>query len=742
GTIPGEGVAALVLKRLDQAISDKDRIYAVIKGTGNASANGGTDAYKRSLTQALEDAKLSCPDISYIETHGSGDPFEDNIETQALHELFQGNTKIPAIGSVKPIIGSTGASAGLASVIKTGLCLFQEIIPPLINYTEPSNPEWNKELFHIPVFSQFWFRNRKNGPRRACAASITKDGNCSHIILEGFEYLKQESTPEKVVKEKKQPLGVHPVGLFVVEGNSKDILLQKLEDLIQHVEKYNHMGTAALNWYRSDNGINHKNKYAVSIIAENQEQIKTRIKDAVKAILSDTPKKMIGSGAVSYFPEPIGTAGEIAFVFPGSGNHYTGMGKNIGVRWPEILREMDKKNPCLQDHFLPEFYLPRRVSWSQGWEQDAHEKLTSLPVNMLSGQVSHSSMITRLIKSFAIKPDAVIGYSLGESTGLFATGAWSDTEEMLKRMQNTEIFSTELAGKFNAVRKAWKISESEDINWCTAVIKRPKDAVNKVVKQWPYVRLLIVNSSDECVIGGLKEPVEEVIKTLNCEAVFLQGVLPVHCDAAIPIAEEYKAMHSFPVNRPENIRYYSCATGKAYELNTENAADSILKQATRYFDFTTVIEQAYKDGVRIFIEMGPQASCKRMIDRILSGRQHSAVSTCIRGQDDYQTILKCLGTLIAERVPVDLENLYGNDLLEQANKNIIDKTQGRKKISVQIGGKPVISEQLPINNDQVNNDQVSSYQKQQQNNSKTTDSAKSEKDIGNMQTETSIYRQD
>ncbi len=95
-------------------------------------------------------------------------------------------------------------------------------------------------------------------------------------------------------------------------------------------------------------------------------------------------------------------------------------------------------------------------------------------------------------------------------------------------------------------------------------------------------------------------------------------------------------------------------------LTTENAADSILDQALHGFDFTATVHQAYRDGVRIYLEMGPYSSCTRMIDSILKDKPHLALSACIRGEDDYTTIVKVLAALIAERVPVDLEKLYGH----------------------------------------------------------------------------------
>jgi 3-hydroxymyristoyl/3-hydroxydecanoyl-(acyl carrier protein) dehydratase len=107
------------------------------------------------------------------------------------------------------------------------------------------------------------------------------------------------------------------------------------------------------------------------------------------------------------------------------------------------------------------------------------------------------------------------------------------------------------------------------------------------------------------------------------------------------------------------MRFYSGAWGKSYEVSKESAADSITAQATRPLDFPALVRQAYEDGARLFIELGPQASATRMIDKILGPLPHTARSACMRGCDEVSTVLRLLAQLIAERIPVDLEALYG-----------------------------------------------------------------------------------
>ena len=715
GTLPGEGAAALVIKRLDRAIADGDRVYAVIKGIGSASGGGvdanlpSKEAYVRSLKRCCREAGIAPSKISFMETHGSGDPAEDNLESIALHE-FMGNEDAPcAIGSTKANIGHAGAAAALASVVKTTLSLYHEIIPPLTNFTMPEDSHWHQNKFHFPAYPQFWFRDRKDGVRKAMVGSMTTDGNCMHIILAGFDYESENIVENDVIQnvrlERKKPLGFQPLGVFAVEGKNRKSLLSGLDSLNHHIERNltAHSGdgcnvrgaaveAAARAWYLK-NGVNPKHPHALSIVADDLFQLRDRIAEAREAVLSDSPRKMTGRSGINYAPNPLGHAGELAFVFPGSGNHYLSMGRDIGVHWPEILHSMDARTLKLKTQLLPECYVPWRVSWGPGWQKSAYEKIVSDPLIMIFGQVVHGSVVAELMAHFSILPSAVIGYSLGESAGYFAMGAWPERGEMLQRMRKTDLFSTELAGPCNAARRAWNVAPDEDVDWCVAVVNRAAHSVRRIAGQYATTRLLIINTPDECVIGGRRQDVRAVIKELKCKAIYLDGVVTVHCDALRPVMNDYRDLHVFPTQQPEGLRFYSCALGRSFRLTAKKAADSILNQALNGFDFTATVHQAYRDGVRVFLEMGPYSSCTRMIDSILQDKPHLALSACIRGEDDYTTILKVLAALITERVPVDLEKLYGPKSYPPAMIEPPDKAF-QNRITVIVGGK-TLSPALP-----------------------------------------------
>ena len=201
------------------------------------------------------------------------------------------------------------------------------------------------------------------------------------------------------------------------------------------------------------------------------------------------------------------------------------------------------------------------------------------------------------------------------------------------------------------------------MDWVLGVIDRPADSVSKALKGMERAALLIVNAPLECVVGGYRKAVDSLVDGLGCVFLPLQGVSTVHFPAAKLVEKKYRDLHLLPTTPPEGVRFYSGAWGRSYEVTRESAADSITTQAIGSFDFSALVKRAYDDGVRLFLEMGPQASCTRMIGKILGPLPHAAKSACVRGQDEVSTVLRLLAQLVAERVPVDLGVLYGRPSL-------------------------------------------------------------------------------
>ncbi|MGB5985198.1 MAG: hypothetical protein WBG37_07820, partial [Desulfobacterales bacterium] len=205
-----------------------------------------------------------------------------------------------------------------------------------------------------------------------------------------------------------------------------------------------------------------------------------------------------------------------------------------------------------------------------------------------------------------------------------------------------------------------------------------------LLREWPRVALLIVNTPQECVIGGHGPDVRAVIAELNCNALWLPGVVTVHSPLMAPVAQAYRELHLFDTSPRPGVAYYSCAQARAYDVTPESAADSILAQAQAGFDFSALIQRAYRDGMRIFVELGPQASCTRMIGQILEGRPHLALSASAKEQGEYATLLTLLGNLMAEGIAVDLAYLYGGPPVADEGALKVGSSKAAMQISLPI----------------------------------------------------------
>ena len=205
----------------------------------------------------------------------------------------------------------------------------------------------------------------------------------------------------------------------------------------------------------------------------------------------------------------------------------------------------------------------------------------------------------------------------------------------------------------------WDIPPLEPVNWVAGIVPCSPERVRAAIGGKRRVEVLIKNTAAESVIGGTRREVEEVIAAINYAFFELPTVSTVHCSIGRSVEPEYRDLHDVETSEPEGIAFYSGVHARRYAVDRKSAAEAIAAQASGLIDFPALVERAYDDGVRVFVEAGPGGSCSRLISQILGGRPHVACSACRAEGDPLLTMLEVLGRLIAERVPVDLGALYG-----------------------------------------------------------------------------------
>ena len=266
-----------------------------------------------------------------------------------------------------------------------------------------------------------------------------------------------------------------------------------------------------------------------------------------------------------------------------------------------------------------------------------------------------------VLGTLGVRPDAVIGYSLGESSALFATRAWTERDLMHARLDASPLFRTDLAGPCEAARRAWKLPAGEPADWVAGIVAAPAGAVREALADISWAYLLIANTPSESVVGGRRREVARLVERLGGPFLPLPVVSTVHCEIARQVEGAYRALHLLETTPPAGVDVYSAGWGRAYTPTRETAAEAVVAQALETVDFPAVVRRAYDDGVRAFVECGPGASCSRMVRAVLGDLPHLARSACVPGEDALGTVLDLVGRLIADRVPVDLAPLYGRE---------------------------------------------------------------------------------
>jgi acyl transferase domain-containing protein/3-hydroxymyristoyl/3-hydroxydecanoyl-(acyl carrier protein) dehydratase len=609
---PGEGAGAVVLKRLADAQRAGDAVYAVLRGVGFAqggAVEGAVDpeAERRAQDRACREAGIDAAWVGWAK------------EDRAFP---------PALGGVEGRIGHAGAASGLAELIDAALCLRGRVLPA--RRGEPA---------------RHWLRDRADGPRRAGVGCLGLDGNRAHVVLEA-----PEEPPSEAAALRIRPPATE--SLFAVHGRDAAELIEGLDDLrgLALAAPEAPIEEHARRW-RARHVVGAASRLAVVLVAGDPEGVATLAEQARRHCAS-APTRPLPAGAPSprdrifYAPDPLGPKGRVAFVFPGSGNNFPDLGRDLALRWPEVLLRQDAENERLASQYLPWMF------WSAPPTTRPNTR------ERLFGQVALTTLVCDLLGLFGVRPAAALGYSLGESAALFALRAWSDRDGMRRALNESPLFARDLSGPCDAARRAWNLPPEAAIEWSAGVVDRPADEVRRACSETERAYLLIVNAPRECVVGGESRAVAAVVRRLGCGFVSLPDAVTVHCPVVRAVADAYRELHRLPTTPPPGVHFYSAALGRAYDLSEDAAAEAILAQALDTLDFPAVVESAYRDGVRLFVEVGPGSSCTRLIGNILEGRPHRARSACAPPSGEA-SLLRLLALLIAEGVPVNLEPLYG-----------------------------------------------------------------------------------
>ncbi|MEM9508937.1 MAG: type I polyketide synthase, partial [Cyanobacteria bacterium P01_E01_bin.35] len=634
GTIGGSGVGMVVLKRLEDAQSDRDNILAVIKGS--ATNNDGEtkvsytapriDTQAQVIRSAQLVAEIEPDTISYIETHGTGTSLGDPIEVAALNQAFGMGTdkkQYCAIASVKPNIGHLDAAAGIASLIKTVLALQHKQIPPSINCDRP-NPQidWQHSPFYVNRELTNWESN--GNPRRAGVSSFGIGGTNVHVVLEESEvFLKAEGAEEQG--------SIYP-NILVLSAKTKTALDEMAGNLGRYLEdnpdvdlaRVAHtlqVGRRAFNYRRA-------------VVAQTVEEARKSLK------INAADKVFTNKIEPGYKP--------VVFMFSGQGSQYENMGWGLYQNLP-IFREycdhcceiLDKYlDQPLKEIIFP--IAPQPLSPSAPPAPPAPPALQETQYAQLAIFIIEYAL-AQLWMDWGVVPEVLIGHSIGEYVAATISG----------------VFNLEDALKIVATRANLMQQQPSGVMLSVALSARE---VEQYLNE--EVSLAVSNAPSLCAVSGETKAIADLEIVLQDRGIACRRLKTSHgfhsslMDGAIaPLVEAFGKIY---LHTPQ-IPFISNATG-TWITNQQATSPEYwgqhLRQTVR---FAEGIEEIVKEPNRILLEVGAGKTLSTLAQQ--TSKQHVILSSIRHPKDeqeDLSFLLNTCGRLWLAGVKINWDNLYSD----------------------------------------------------------------------------------
>jgi acyl transferase domain-containing protein/NAD(P)-dependent dehydrogenase (short-subunit alcohol dehydrogenase family) len=663
GTILGEGLGVVVLKRLVDAERDGDRIYAVIKAIGSSSDGKGNAIYApnpmgqgKALRQAYQLADVNPDTIELVEAHGTGTRAGDLAELTALTEVYsqesgvkcqasdvgapnaQPLTRAPwcAIGSVKSQIGHTKAAAGAAGLIKAGLSLHHRVLPPTIKVDQPSELAIGGP-FYVNAEKRPWLPKLEH-PRRAAVSSFGFGGSNFHCVLEEYR--------SKKVKVEEWSDGNIQILAFSADTREKlaDRLARWPTNVNWEVLRHEAVGLRA--------DFNPAHRYRLlAVIVRNKTDLARLVANGQammqKQAASGEQPECLNQETESAWSTPDGLVfgsgqakGKLAFVFPGQGSQYVGMFRDLACQFPQMHEALAEANAAWQEKnkSLDDEVFGSKSGYSTG--NHLHSALASLlsdfiyPLSEFSeeakalreealrntevaqpalGAVSLGAV--RILDHFGIRPEAVAGHSYGEFVALHAAGRFDSAT-----LQSLSILRGRLmAGAANG----------DDLGGMIAV-RAPLEVVQEILEEQNLdLTVANKNSPEQFVLSGATAEINRAATVLGRKDIGAK-TLPVsaafHSRFVAGVRQPLHSALEKTVWAHSRIPVFANTTGKEYPDDEHLARRLLADQLAQPVEFVTEIKNMYQAGVRTFLEVGPSNKLTGLISAILKDRDHHAIA--------------------------------------------------------------------------------------------------------------------
>ncbi|UQA61058.1 type I polyketide synthase [Polyangium aurulentum] len=623
GFVRGEGCGLVVLKRLSDAQRDRDPILALIRGSAvnqDGRSTGLTTpnvlAQQAMLQKALENARLSPEDIGYIEAHGTGTSLGDPIEVDALRAVVgkpRADGSACALGALKTNVGHLEAAAGVAGLLKAVLSLQNETIPKNLHF-RALNPRISLEgtPFFVPTENVRWPRGTK--PRRAGVSSFGLSGTNAHMILE-----------EAPAEEAKTPDERESAHLIPLSAKSPEALLALAQAHAERLSALDHDSLADIAYTASVRRMHHDHRLAVV----------GRTREELSALLAAFVRGEMRAGAMRGKTSP--RPPQVAFVFPGQGSQWLGMGRQLAAEEPVFRAALEACDEV----------IGREAGFSVLKELEADEARSRLgDIGVVQPLLFALEVaLAALWGSWGVTPDCVVGHSMGEVAAAHVAGilTLSDAAKVICRRSR---LLRRVSGKGAMALVELTMTEAQES------LSGYEDRLGVAVSNGPR----------STVLSGDPAALEEVISNLEAKGVFCRRV-KVDVASHSPQVDALRAdlVEALAEIRPSagKLPMRSTVTGslvKGPELDGRYWANN-LREPVR---FSQVVRSLMEEGHVAFVELSPHPVLSPSLEENLrdTGRDGAAIATLRRHCDERRSMLDALGSLHVRGYAVDWRRIY------------------------------------------------------------------------------------
>lgn len=654
GTLLSEGCGILVLKRRQDAERDGDRIYALIKATGNSSDGkalgllaprfeGEVLALKRAYYRETGETRIDPATVTLVEAHGTGIPLGDKTEVRSLSHIFgDRHDQLPhrALGSVKSMIGHCTIAAGAAGLIKSTLALYHKVLPPTL--CDQVNPDLGLEQtsFYINNQTRPWIHSGHEAPRRAAVNAFGFGGVNAHVVLEEYN-----PAPAQILHCQ------WPTELVQLSAASGDALLQT----IVQVRQWIHQPGATLADLAYSLAQLPSQPHRLGVVATDLSDLDTKLDKSLER-LQQKPNQpfQTRSGLFYAIVDSTQPPGKVAFLFPGEGAQYPNMLADLCLYFPQVREWFDFLDATFADRADPpsQFIFPPPTSLTAAEQESVRERLFTMDVASETVFIA-SLALNHLLQDCGIPCDLMVGHSTGENSALIAseTIKLTNREDLGQKMRHLNQLYGQLAQQDQIPKGVLLTVGALPPEQLAAVLAQAVDSVHLAMDNCPNQAVLF---GPEAAITGL-EPQLQAAGAICQRLPFDRAY---HTPLFDPVTHTFASFYEGLTLGAGRIPLYSCATMTAFPEDPEEIRQLASQQWSSRVRFRETIAHLHQQGVRVFIEVGPSSNLTAFVDDILKGQDYLALPSNRQNQPGLAQLQQLLARLWLLGLPITTAPLY------------------------------------------------------------------------------------